>query len=101
MIPHDKMQRTAGCVSNTEHSHSDYWVSWIFWPVDVSYYDWNRELRVRAFTITSVSESFATFTWIDPLESRQPVFSVEFIAEFCMRDYAGYWSGSENFFINF
>ena len=37
---------------------------------------------------------------VDPLESRQPVFSVEPAAEFCMRDDA-YWSGSENFFTNF
>jgi hypothetical protein len=27
MIPHDKMQRIAGCVGNTEHSYSAYWKS--------------------------------------------------------------------------
>ena len=73
-----------------ESAHYEISLSWIFWPAAVSNCDWNRDLWVRAFTITSVSESFATYTWIDPLESRQPVFSVEPIAEFCMRDDAGY-----------
>jgi len=27
MNPHDKMQRMAGCVNNTEHSHLNYWNS--------------------------------------------------------------------------